>query len=613
MGLTNKVQFTLKPSAVPSVCIESKSDKPEPHLERPTREESAETMESSCQRDHVKPHDGPTSSSEESGRIPIAPQGSPIPRRVSSSTDKPHAAVSIHGQMQPKQLNNDLIKEKAERLQIKGKYVVNERRLLQLFNRKCPSCGCKLQMQKVTYGLLIILNQQCLQCDYRHQWKSQVDANVPTNEVPTETQQVSSTDATQSSVTGVPEIVAVIDEERDDMDESEGSSDQDEMESDEDWRPARVPQQKATVEDETEEDDEDEEGEGDDEYPPLASKHSQLCTECGRFFNKFRPHTCEHKIKPFSCNICGKRFVTDIALSRHSRIHDANYEFRCKFCHVTFKTKADKFSHEQIHMTDGQPYKCPDCSESFASNKERRIHIQDHRGPPQLKCEICGIEFCWPLALKRHLAVHTGEKPHKCSVCDRGFNQPSHLKSHMRLHTGERPFKCQHCDKCFNHNVSLKSHMQRYHTSNSDGDNTVDAQDNGNKRGADSGLDNVEEEQDTEEEVQTEGLCKPKYKKKSTGRPKGRPKNYESNPKKKQRVQRLKRTQCNDEENEDEQSDSDISFDPAEEEEKRAEKATKNTATSRRRAKKLNSEMSDSSQNTGQSLRKRRGRPRKKL
>ena len=65
---------------------------------------------------------------------------------------------------------------------MKGRYVVNEKCLLQLFSHKCPSCGSKVKTEKVIYGVLIVVNQQCLQCEYRNQWKSQVNASVPTAE-----------------------------------------------------------------------------------------------------------------------------------------------------------------------------------------------------------------------------------------------------------------------------------------------------------------------------------------------------------------------------------------------------------------------------------------------
>ncbi|XP_070775634.1 uncharacterized protein [Enoplosus armatus] len=652
-GMPVKVQLTLKTSAVPSLCLQSESDGPEPSLESPKCVELVETTEVPCQRGQLKTRDGQTFYSEESILTSMAAQGSPVARGVSCSTDTADAFISVYGQMQPK--NVDMIREKAALLKMKGKFVVNEKRLLQLFSCKCPSCGCKLKMEKVTYGVLVILNQQCFECEYRNQWKSQVNASVPTSgdqhltggtDVTPETQQAAPTDDTHSSITGVPEIVAVVDEESDPMDET--SSDQGDMDSDEDWKPvkhflpARLLQKESG--DETEDEVEEEDG-----YPHPAPKHSQLCTDCGKFFNKLRPHTCEHKIKPYSCNICGKRCVSEVALNSHSRIHDVNYEHRCKYCHITLKTKVDKITHEQTHLIQGKPYKCPDCSETFASNKERRMHLEDHRGPRQLKCDFCGIEFLWPLSLQRHLTVHTGEKPFKCSVCQRGFNQAGHLKSHMRLHTGERPFKCQHCDKCFNHNVSLKSHVQRYHSSNSGCErkkekinkresDTGDAQDDGNKRGADLGLDNVEDELDTEEEVLKERIYRPVKKRKTTGRPIGRPKSYESgnsvlavqeggqrsNTKTgKPQVQKLKRTQSNDEESEDELSDSDTSFNTAEEEEERGEKVTSSTSRSRGRAKKSDSD-SDfdpedlkkkrySSQNSAKSSGKRRGRPRKNL
>uniref|UniRef100_A0A3B4ZX58 C2H2-type domain-containing protein n=1 Tax=Stegastes partitus TaxID=144197 RepID=A0A3B4ZX58_9TELE len=290
-------------------------------------------------------------------------------------------------------------------------------------------------MEKLTYGLLIVLNQRCLKCEYRNQWKSQVNADVPAAE--------------DRNLTGGAEVKSEVKHHESDLMHCQGK-----------WNPT----EDFALDEELMKDSEDEtEDEGEDEsFDSVGGlKMNELCAECGSFFNILKPHTCEHKVKPYSCNICGKRCVTEIALNSHSRIHDENYEHRCKYCHT------------------------------FASNKERRVHLVDHRGPRQLKCHICGIEFNRRTPLRRHLAVHTGAKPYKCSVCQRGFNQSSHLKSHMRLHTGERPYKCQHCDKCFNHNVSLKSHIQRYHTSSSGREQkkckrnktpSVDAQENGNKR-----------------------------------------------------------------------------------------------------------------------------------
>ncbi|XP_038573983.1 zinc finger and BTB domain-containing protein 24-like isoform X2 [Micropterus salmoides] len=621
-SLTGTVQ--LKCSAVPSLCIKSEHEEP--------CQEEVKT-EAAFQCDQLKTCNSPSTYFEESGRTSVAAPESPVP------SDTSDVSMPDYGQMLQNVVNIDMIREKAALLQMKGKYVVNESQLLQLFGRKCPLCGSKVKVEKVTCGVLLILNQQCLQCEYRNQWKSQVNASVPTAEdqhltggidVTLETQTVS-TDHDHSTITRVSDVAAATNEESDPMCETEESGD--EGDSDEDWNPVELSSGNELLNDESDEEESDYEG----DYSYFATHHRELCTDCGMFFSKRWPHTCEHKSKPYPCNICGKRCVSEVALNSHSRIHDANYEHQCKYCHVTFKTKVDKITHQQIHLTEGKPYKCPDCSETFASNKDRRIHLVDHRGPQQLKCDICGIEFNRHGPLKRHLSVHTGVKPFKCSVCKRGFNQASHLKSHMRLHTGERPYKCQHCDKSFNHNVSLKSHVQRYHTPGSGcarkrgkkkktvGD-TVDAQENENQKGTNSGHDNVDEEHDEEETVQKERTNMPKKKKRrSTGRPIGRPKrNAESQRSKtmtaKVKGRKLKRTHYSVEESEDEPTASEISFDPTEEEEERSDKATSNTSRSRGRAKvsdmDSDSDPKDpkkkrySSQSSEKSSETRRGRPR---
>ena len=50
----------------------------------------------------------------------------------------------------------------------------------------------------------------------------------------------------------------------------------------------------------------------------LPKKVRQLCPECGAFFYTGKPHTCEYKIKPFSCNVCCKRCADVNSLKLHS-------------------------------------------------------------------------------------------------------------------------------------------------------------------------------------------------------------------------------------------------------------------------------------------------------
>ncbi|XP_035811182.2 serendipity locus protein delta-like isoform X1 [Amphiprion ocellaris] len=556
----------LRSGSVPSLCVKSESEEAQENLQRV---ESVENTDAACQCDDLETSGSPTS----------CPEKSECTLKDAASSGSYHTQQEV--------LNTNSNEGRAELLQVKGKYLVNESCLLKLCAHKCPSCEGKLQIKKATYGTLIALNQRCLKCDFSNQWKSQVNADIPTaehrnltggREVTPEIQQEVPADEDPSSA--VLSDVTLSEKENDPSDDEE-EDDEGEDNSDGEWNP----KEEFSVNQELVKDSEDEtEDEGENFDSASGLKINELCTECGSFFNIMKSHTCEHKIKPYSCNICGKRCVTELSLKKHSKIHDETYEHPCRFCYVTFKTRVDKLKHEQSHQDRKDPYKCPDCPETFPTSKKRRAHLANHRDPKVFKCGVCEIDFKDVHHLQRHSVVHTGLKPYKCSVCQRGFNQQSHLKSHMRLHTGERPYKCQHCDKSFNHNVSLKSHIQRYHTSSSGHERrkgkadrrenvTGDAEGNGNKRDTDSEFDRLDKEQETEERVQKKGANKPKNKRRSTGRPVGRPKRYAesnlaeevkrqtSNPKtSKSKVQKLKKTGSSDEESEHEQSDSDLSF-----------------------------------------------------
>ncbi|XP_061588256.1 zinc finger protein 429-like [Cololabis saira] len=519
------------------------------------------------------------------------------------SSDGSESSKYDYVQMLQKIENLDIIRKKAGLLQVDSRYVVNEKQLFTMFSSKCPLCRSKVKTEKAVQGLLLAVNQQCVQCKYRKEWKNLSSSAVTADEGanPTERSEVTlETDPTDEEKTRVPEIIHCIGEDSDPMEDF--SSSQDDVDSGDDWQPEEELLFYHELQEESDEEsnyEEDDDGDYDDDDDDLPPKNRELCTDCGRFFDRRQPHTCEHKIKPYSCNICGKRFVNETSITAHSKIHEESYEIPCKYCNAKFKTKVDKITHEQVHVTEEKPYKCPECSEEFATNKERRIHLQEGEWPHSLKCHICGIQFYQSTSIRRHLLVHSGEKPFKCPVCQRGFSQASHLKSHMRLHTGEKPYKCQHCDQSFNHNVSLKSHYQRYHSPNSrhaqkkkmkgKGSNPGNGQDNGSRRVADSGVDNVEQDS----LVKVVKMLRTKPKKKVTGRPKGRPKKGQSadplvQEENMQRTDKRKPQESKDTTSSDEESDElteDEEFSDSMEEQEKAEKVTSRASKSRGRPK----------------------------
>ncbi|KAF4088920.1 hypothetical protein AMELA_G00060220 [Ameiurus melas] len=194
----------------------------------------------------------------------------------------------------------------------------------------------------------------------------------------------------------------------------------------------------------------------------------KICQGCNKTIrvetdpNK-KGHVCEYKIKPFSCDVCHKRFFTEIGQKVHYRRLHGDYQHACKYCLMVFDTKQSKLEHEQSHKEDGLVYTCPDCPEKFQDFITRNKHLNTHRGKKKYICSTCNRKFTRLQSYERHVRIHSGEKPYNCEVCERSFSQDGHLKSHMRLHTGEKPFLCEHCGETFNHNISLKNHRQRQH------------------------------------------------------------------------------------------------------------------------------------------------------
>ncbi|XP_062409102.1 zinc finger protein 211-like [Sardina pilchardus] len=195
--------------------------------------------------------------------------------------------------------------------------------------------------------------------------------------------------------------------------------------------------------------------------------HGELCPDCGKFLirrDSRTKHICDHKVKPFSCLVCGKRSINEVGL-----VHTEDRGLSCQNCYKKFRFQEDKQEREETLKGESLKYRCSECPKRFADRFSRSAHRKTHWKHGRFFCKVCNKGFPEAYSLKRHKVVHTGLKAYRCEVCDLSFNQSAHLKSHMRLHTGERPFKCQDCGQCFTHNVSLKNHIQRHHGPGTEG------------------------------------------------------------------------------------------------------------------------------------------------
>ncbi|XP_037549173.1 zinc finger protein 184-like isoform X2 [Nematolebias whitei] len=138
--------------------------------------------------------------------------------------------------------------------------------------------------------------------------------------------------------------------------------------------------------------------------------------------------------KPFSCDLCERRF-----------------------------TRKDHLKIHMIRHTGQKPFSCDLCKHRFSEKGNLKKHMITHTGQKPFSCDLCKHRFSEKGSLKKHMRIHTGQKPFSCGLCERSFLLKYHLNTHMRTHTGEKPFCCDLCGQRFSTMSSLRRHM-RIHT-----------------------------------------------------------------------------------------------------------------------------------------------------
>ncbi|CAL8129151.1 unnamed protein product [Orchesella dallaii] len=196
------------------------------------------------------------------------------------------------------------------------------------------------------------------------------------------------------------------------------------------------------------------------------------CPICGMTFTRkegLARHSAIHsKDRPtVSCTMCPKTFATKDCLKIHvSRTHFKIRPYPCEICGKRYFCKQELDDHIESHLNE-KPHQCQQCGKRYSQRGGLRGHIKRaHRNGRKVKCLECQHSFVDQTALKRHhLQIHSNpsERPLGCLFCTRRFFNKQSWESHVRTHIKEKPYFCKSCPSSFGYSSNLAIHIKRMH------------------------------------------------------------------------------------------------------------------------------------------------------
>jgi len=142
-----------------------------------------------------------------------------------------------------------------------------------------------------------------------------------------------------------------------------------------------------------------------------------------------------------SCVECERYFFDRGALVDHNAAHHG-YEFKCKMCEDSFKTRGARSKHIEIFHND-KKHMCETCSKVCETKHALTAHIKRaHTDGPAFKfpCSQCKKGAQTEKGLETHMDNNHKGKQHLCAFCDAAFNNRLLRSHHERSMHGKKSF-----------------------------------------------------------------------------------------------------------------------------------------------------------------------------
>ena len=137
-----------------------------------------------------------------------------------------------------------------------------------------------------------------------------------------------------------------------------------------------------------------------------------------------------NETKPLECNICGKRFLSNLALEGHMQIHvnpEATYD--CHICRQEFEQVPSLTEHLYMHDKGGS-FRCPHCQKTFTERHSIRKHIGQIHGNGIFYCTDCTKSFTGRDQFSTHVVKHSEATDYMCD----DWGEQCKIKDKLRKH-----------------------------------------------------------------------------------------------------------------------------------------------------------------------------------